>query len=80
MTINKNQLYAVAGVLAAVSAILQFLERDWFRGATGAFLAATMALAATGFPEKSVANRRIYYGMLGVVIVVMSVRILARFR
>lgn len=80
MTANKHQLYAVAAVLAAIAAILQLLEREWFRGATGAFLAATLALAATGFPEKSVANRRIYYGMLGVVIVVMSVRILARLR
>ena len=77
MTVNKNQLYAVAAVLVAVATILQLIDRDWFRAASGAFLAATMALAAMGFPEKSVANKRIYYGMLGVVIVVMSIRIIS---
>ena len=56
MTINKHQLYGLAAVLAAVAAILQLMEREWFRGATSAILAAAMALAATGFPEKSVAQ------------------------
>lgn len=80
MTINRNQLYGIAAVLAAVAAILQLIEREWFRGATSAILAAAMALAATGFPEKSVANRRIYYAMLGAVIVAMSIRIFSRLR
>lgn len=80
MTINKHQLYGVAAVLAAIAAILQLIEREWFRGATSAILAGAMALAATGFPEKSVANRRIYYAMLGAVIVVMGVRIFSGLR
>jgi len=80
MTINKSQLYGLAAVLAAVAAVLQLLDRDWFRAASGAALALAMVLAATGFPEKSVANKRIYYAILGVVIVSMSVRIFARLR
>lgn len=80
MTINARRMYAVAAVLAAVAAVLQIIDRDWFRVAISGVLAAAMALAASGFPEKSAANMRIYYAMLGVVAVMLGVRIFLRFQ
>jgi hypothetical protein len=80
MATNKNQLYYVAAVLAGLAAILQFIDRDWFRGATAAALAGAMVLAATGFPEKSATNRRIYFVILAVVIGAMFIRLFARYR
>jgi len=79
MATNKNQLYYVAAVLAGIAAILQFIDRDWFRGATAAALAGAMILAATGFPEKSATNRRIYFVILAVVIGSMLIRIFTRY-
>ncbi len=78
MAMNKNQLYYVAAVLAGIAAILQFIDGDWFRGGTAAALAGAMVLAATGFPEKSPTNRRIYFVILAVVIGVMFLRLFLR--
>lgn len=72
---DPRQLYGVVAVLALIVSILNFLDRDWLRGASGLFLAGTMAIAATGFPERSVRNKRIYYGLLAAVIVLMIFRI-----
>jgi hypothetical protein len=76
--LTTHQVYGIAAVLATVAAILQLLDRDWFRGAVGVVLAATMTLAATGFPERSPTNKRLYYGLLGVLIVLLSAQIIAR--
>lgn len=78
MAMNRNQLYYVAAVLAAAAAILAFVDGDWFRGGTSAALAGAMVLAATGFPEKSATNRRIYFLILAVVIGSMFIRIFGR--
>lgn len=80
MAVKNNQLYYVAAVLAGIAAILQFIDRDWFRGGTAAALAGAMVLAATGFPEKSAANRRIYFVILAVVIGAMLIRLFLRYR
>jgi hypothetical protein len=76
--LTAHQAYGIAAVLATVAAVLQLLDRDWFRGAVGLVLAATMTLAATGFPERSAVNKRLYYGLLGVLIVVLSIQIINR--
>jgi hypothetical protein len=78
MAMNKNQIYYVAAVLAALASILAFIDGDWFRGGTSAALAGAMVLAATGFPEKSATNRRIYFLILAVVIGTMFIRLFAR--
>lgn len=75
MAMEKNQLYYVAAVLAALAAILQFIDAQWFRGGTSAALAGAMVLAATGFPEKSPTHRRIYFSILAVVIGAMLIRL-----
>lgn len=71
-------LYALAAVLAAVAASLTLAGGDWFRAVTGFSLAATMAVAATGYPERSEKNRFVYFGMLGVVSVLLIVQIARR--
>lgn len=75
---KEHRLYALAAVLAAIAAVLQLLERDWFRAATGLALAATMGVAATGFPERSPANKRLYYVLLGIVSVLLIIQISQR--
>ena len=80
MAMNKNHLYYLASVLAAVAGILQFIEGDWVRGATAAALAGAMLLAASGFPERSATNRRIYLLILAVVIGSMFFRLFTRYR
>ena len=75
---KEHKLYALAAVLAAIAAVLQLAGRDWFRGATGIAIAATMAVAATGFPERSAANKRVYYLMLGIVSVLLIVQLSRR--
>ena len=80
MAMNRNQLYYVAAVLAAIAAVLQFIDGDWVRGATAAALAGAMVLAGTGFPEKSATNRRIYFLILAVVIGTMFIRVFTRYR
>jgi hypothetical protein len=80
MAINKTHLYYVAAGLAGAAAILQFINGDPFRGATAAALAGVMILAATGFPEKSATNKRIYLVILGVVIGLMFVRLFTGYR
>jgi hypothetical protein len=74
--LTTHQAYGIAAVLATVAAILQLADRDWFDGAVGLVLASTMTLAATGFPERSGVNKRLYYGVLGVLIVLLSIKIL----
>jgi hypothetical protein len=71
-------LYALAAVLAGIASVLQLIERDWFRGITGLLITATMAVAATGFPDRSAGNRRIYFVMLGVVVVLLIIQIARR--
>jgi len=80
MAMNKNHLYYVAAVLAAIAAILQFIDGDWVRGGTAAALAGAMVLAATGFPQRSATNRRIYLLILAVVIGSMFVRVFTGYR
>ena len=75
MKATPRQLYGVAAVLAIVSAILQLTAREWFRGATGVLIAATLTLAATGFPERSPTNRRLYFVLLGAIIIMLIVQI-----
>jgi hypothetical protein len=75
---KTRRLYALAAVLAAGAASLQLAERDWFRAVTGFTIAATMVLAATGYPERSEANRRVYFGLLGIVVVMLIVQISRR--
>lgn len=79
MTTNSRRLYGLAATLAAIGAILQFIDGDWFRGATSALLSVAMALAATGFPEKSTTNMRIYYAFLAVAIAGLALRLFTRF-
>jgi hypothetical protein len=76
--LTAHQAYGIAAVLATVAAILQLADRDWFNGGIGIVLAVTMAVAATGFPERSLANKRLYYGLLGVLIVLLSIQIVVR--
>jgi hypothetical protein len=72
---KTRRLYALAAVLAAVAASLQLAERDWFRAVTGFMFAGIMTLAATGYPERSETNRRVYFGLLGIVIVLLIIQI-----
>ena len=76
MKITTHQAYGLAAVLAIVASILQLTARQWFRGATGFVVATMLVLAATGFPEKSESNKRIYHGVLGIVIVLLSIQII----
>lgn len=76
--LTTHQVYGIAAVLAAVATILQLLDRDWFHGAIGVVLVVTMTLAAMGFPERSPLNKRLYNGLLGVVIVLLSIQIIVR--
>jgi hypothetical protein len=76
--LTAHQAYGIAAVLATVAAILQLVDRDWFRGAVGLVLAATMTLASMGFPERSATNKRLYYGLLGGLIVLLSIQIIGR--
>lgn len=78
MKVGPRQLYGVAAGLAIVSAILQLTAREWFRGATGVIIAVTLVLAATGFPERSVANRRVYFALLGVIMALLIIQIYSR--
>ncbi len=77
MKITTHQAYGLAAVLAIVAAILQLTNREWFRAATGVVVATMLVLAATGFPERSPTNKRIYYGVLGIAIVLLSIQIIA---
>jgi len=76
MKITTHQAYGLAAVLAVVASILQLTAREWFRGVTGLIMATMLVLAATGFPEKSESNKRIYYGVLGIAIVLLSIQII----
>jgi len=78
MKINTHQAYGLAAVLAIVAAILQLTAREWFRAGTGVVLAVTMVLAATGFPERSATNKRLYYALLIVLIALLSFQIVTR--
>jgi hypothetical protein len=80
MKINTRQAYGLAAVLAIIAAILQLTTREWFRAGTGVVLALTMVLAATGFPERSETNKRVYYVVLGFLIVLLSIQIITRLR
>jgi hypothetical protein len=73
--LTSRQAYGLAAVLATIAAVLQLADRDWFRGAVGLVLAVTMTAAATGFPERSATNRLLYYGLLGVLIVLLSIQL-----
>ena len=75
---KEYRLYPLAAVFATIAAVLQLLDRDWFRAATGFALAATMGVAATGFPERSPANKRLYYVLLGIVSVLLIIQISQR--
>jgi len=76
--VTTHQVYGIAAVLAAVATILQLLDRDWVDAAIGVVLVAYMTLAATGFPERSPLNKRLFNGLLGVVIVVLIIQIIVR--
>lgn len=78
--LSAHQAYGIAAVLATVAAVLQLLDRDWFHGAIGLFLAGVMTLAATGFPERSATNKRVYNVLIGVVIVILIIQIIVRLR
>lgn len=78
MKINTRQAYGLAAVLAIIAAILQITSGEWFRAGTGVVLAATMVLAAMGFPERSATNKRLYYGLLIVLIALLSFQIVTR--
>lgn len=80
MNIKTRQVYGLAAVLATTAAILQITAGEWFRAGTGVVLAAAMVLAAMGFPERSETNKRLYYALLTVLIVLLSVQIITRLR
>lgn len=62
-----------------IVSVLQLVERDWLSGVIGMVLAATFALtAATGFRDRSVAGKWTYYGLLGVVFILLVIRLFAR--
>ena len=76
--LTTHQAYGIAAVLAAAATVLQLLDRDWADAAIGLVLVAYMTLAATGFPERSPLNKRLYNGLLGVVIVLLAIQIIRR--
>ncbi len=77
--LTTHQAYGLAAILAGIASVLQLLDRDWFQGTTGLVLTAMLTLAAVGFPERSALNKRIYYMLLGVVIVLLVIRLFIHF-
>jgi hypothetical protein len=68
-------LAGVAALAAAISTVLQLADRDWLRGATGLALTATLALVATGLPERSRAGKWLGYAFLTVAFVLLAIRL-----
>jgi hypothetical protein len=75
MTSDSRILVGVAAAAAAIAAAQQLAERDWLRGATGLVVAAVLMLIATGLPERTIAAKRLSYGLLGVVFILLAFRI-----
>lgn len=79
MTSHSRALCGLASVAATIAGALQLAERDWLRGATGLAVAATLALIATGLPERSVAGKWLSYALLGVAFSLLGIRLLGSF-
>jgi hypothetical protein len=75
MTSNSRRLNGVAAAAVTIAAALQLAERDWLRGATGLVVAAVLMLIATGLPERTIAAKRLSYGLLGVAFILLAMRI-----
>ena len=75
MTSNSRKLNGLAAAAATIAAALQLAERDWLRGATGLVVAAVLMLIASGLPERTIAVKRLSYGLLGVAFILLAIRI-----
>jgi hypothetical protein len=65
----------VAAAVAAITAVLQLVERDWLRGANGLAVTAALVLIATGLPERSIAGKRLSYAFLVGALILSGLRL-----
>lgn len=75
MTSQSRSLCSLAAAAATLGAVQQLAEHDWLRGLAGVAVAATLALVATGLPERSVAGKWLSYTLLAVVFILLGVRL-----
>lgn len=75
MTSNSRMLCGMAATATMFTGALQLVERDWLRGGTGLVVAAVLGLVATGLPERTIAAKRLSYGLLAVAFILIAIRI-----
>ncbi|MEP6833298.1 MAG: hypothetical protein ABJB74_07880 [Gemmatimonas sp.] len=75
MNSHSRAMCGLAAASATLAATLQLTEHDWLRGAAGVAIAATLAVIATGLPERSVAAKWLSYALLAVVFILLGVRL-----
>ena len=67
----------MAAGAALIASVLQLVERDWLRGATGLAIAATFSVIAADVPERSPTGRWLVYGFLTLTFVLLGIRLLS---
>ena len=72
---DPKALAAIAAAAALIAAVLQLVERDWIRGATGLAIAATFIAIATDLHKRSQAARWLAYGFVSLAFVLLGVRL-----
>lgn len=72
---DARLLAGVAAAAAAIAATIQLAEREWLRGATGLAITATLALIATGLPERSRGAKWLSHVLLAAAFVLLGIRL-----